>query len=162
MKTLKNISQYNWNWWFMISIFLLFSTLFTATVINGNGWATAAIIVTLINMLYCLYIGGKTEEDDDLSDEEITEAFRQHLENSKDTPGITNPFKEVDMSPLQDITFTDKKYSKEDVERIVRLAVKWADEKRCELDRIAVQLSDGDADKVLESYNVEEWLKTNL
>jgi len=159
---MKNISQYNWNWWFILSIFLLFSTLFTATVINGNGWATAAIIVTLINMLYCLYIGGKTEEDDDLSDEEITEAFRQHLENNKDTPGITNPFKEVDMSPLQDITFTEKKYSREDVERIVRLTVTWTDNFRREYDGISVGLSTKTAEEIEKDFDVEKWVKEVL
>jgi len=159
---MKNISDYNWKWWLFISAFLLFSALFTGTVINGNGWATAAIIATFINMLCCLYVGGKSGEEEDISDSELAEAFKQHLENNKDTPGITNPFKTVDMSPLKDITLTGKKYSKEDVERIVRLTVEWADEKRCELDRIAMQLSDRDADKVLENYNVEEWLKTNL
>jgi len=159
---MKNISQYNWNWWFTISIFLLFSTLFTATVINGNGWATAAIIVTLINMLYCLYIGGKSGEEEDLTDEEIAEAFRQHLEENRDTPGITNPFKEVDMSPLQDITFTDKKYSKEDVERIVRLTVTWTDNFRREYNGISIGLSTKTAEEIEKDFDVEKWVKEVL
>lgn len=159
---MKNISQYNWNWWFMISIFLLFSTLFTATVINGNGWATAAIIVTLINMLCCLYVGGKSGEEEDLTDEEIAEAFRQHLEEKRDTPGITNPFKEVDMSPLQDITFTDKKYSKEDVERIVRLTVTWTDNFRREYNGISIGLSTKTAEEIEKDFDVEKWVKEVL
>lgn len=71
-KTMK-ISQYNWNWWFVINLLLVIAAVII-TLTAGDcktqaetyyAYKVAAIlwIVTTISMIPCLYIGMKPSED---------------------------------------------------------------------------------------------------
>lgn len=152
MKTLKNISQYNWNWWFVISIFLLFSTLFTATVINGNPIATVAIVITSINMLGCLYTGGMSNDEDDediISDEEYHKWVQENLIN-KSCPIKTQ-------NKNEEIVF-EESFTKREVVQLLLNGMGRTDDMRCELDKIAVGFSTTNASTILEKYNKDKWI----
>lgn len=63
------MTQYNWNWWFILSIIWLISLLLVAMIghpIVGTTFFGFAMAVCCINVLGCLYIGckpGAIEED---------------------------------------------------------------------------------------------------
>ena len=46
------ISYYNWSWWFILTILTIFIGMFIANII---------IVVGLISLIPCLYIGMKSE-----------------------------------------------------------------------------------------------------
>ena len=65
---MKN-SQYNWNWWFVLSIlFLLISMVFSAA-LHGGSFTNITLIVAAVNLIICLYVGLKPEEHDEEPDD---------------------------------------------------------------------------------------------
>ena len=55
------ISQYNWNWWFVMNI-ICFITGFMFGVGGYDYAANIILIVCLVSFIPCLYIGLKPEE----------------------------------------------------------------------------------------------------
>ena len=79
---MKN-SQYNWNWWFVLSIlFLLISMVFSAA-LHGGSFTNITLIVAALNLIICLYVGLKPEEhEDDLDDADLEDLYKE-IERTK-------------------------------------------------------------------------------
>jgi NhaP-type Na+/H+ or K+/H+ antiporter len=69
---MKKISQYNWNWWFMLTVLLLVTVMQCALIYNElpenekpgvKMYINIAGIIGLVSLLPCLYIGLKPTED---------------------------------------------------------------------------------------------------
>ena len=61
------MSQYNWNWWFVISCIILCSGLFMSFTITSaddkNSYITLILLlIGSISIIPCLYIGMKPEK----------------------------------------------------------------------------------------------------
>ena len=62
---MKKISQYNWNWWFivnLIGIFIGMMIAMTAETTDDLWLVDIVLIITFLSFIPCLYIGMKTEE----------------------------------------------------------------------------------------------------
>ena len=62
---MKKISQYNWNWWFivnLIGIFIGMMIAMTAKTTDDLWLADIVLIITFLSFIPCLYIGMKTEK----------------------------------------------------------------------------------------------------
>jgi uncharacterized membrane protein YhaH (DUF805 family) len=59
------MSDYNWNWWFVLTIIVLFCGLLVAMVGNNQSEIEVGnniIIISIISLVPCLYIGCKPEK----------------------------------------------------------------------------------------------------
>lgn len=62
---MKKISQYNWNWWFVLNLIGIFIGLLMAMVAKtpDDLWlANAVLFISILFFIPCLYIGMKPEE----------------------------------------------------------------------------------------------------
>jgi hypothetical protein len=62
---MKKISQYNWSWWFVSSLLVILIGMMIAMVTQKESEmivANGIMIVGLVSMLPCLYIGCKPTE----------------------------------------------------------------------------------------------------
>ena len=62
---MKRMSQYNWNWWFIINligIVIGMSIALVAKTIDDLWLADIILIITAISFIPCLYVGMKPEE----------------------------------------------------------------------------------------------------
>ncbi len=62
---MKRMSQYNWNWWFivnLIGIVIGMSIALVAKTIDDLWLADIILIITAISFISCLYVGMKPEE----------------------------------------------------------------------------------------------------
>lgn len=79
---MKN-SQYNWNWWFILSIlFLLISMVFSAA-LHGGSFTNITLIVAALNLLICLYVGLKPEEHEEEPDDVALAEMYAEIERIK-------------------------------------------------------------------------------
>jgi hypothetical protein len=90
------ITQYNWNWWFVLSALAFVTLIFVtgmldeATYNAHTGIITTLWILCVINMIPCLYIGLKEEShsdvllsgSDDIVSKETAEEFLINYEQS--------------------------------------------------------------------------------
>ena len=62
---MKRMSQYNWNWWFIINLIGIVIGMSIALVAKDTDelWlADIILIITVISFIPCLYVGMKPEE----------------------------------------------------------------------------------------------------
>jgi len=58
----EEMKEYNWNWWFVLSIIWILSLLFIAMVDGSKsaGWfMTLNMVLSMVNAAVCLYVGNK-------------------------------------------------------------------------------------------------------
>jgi hypothetical protein len=59
------MKEYNWGWWFVLSTIWLFAHVFIGMVgerqIMSYWFYTFGLVLSIVNFLFCLYIGGKPE-----------------------------------------------------------------------------------------------------
>lgn len=74
---MKN-SQYNWNWWFVLSILFLIISMVFSTTLHGGTFINITLIVAALNLIICLYVGLKPEQhEDDLDDKALAEMYAE-------------------------------------------------------------------------------------
>ena len=74
---MKN-SQYNWNWWFVLSILFLLISMVFSTALHGGSFTNITLIVAAVNLIICLYVGLKPEQHEaDLDDEALAEMYAE-------------------------------------------------------------------------------------
>ena len=62
---MKKISQYNWSWWFAFSSLVIIIGMMMAMVAQKESelnYASGTMIVGLVSLIPCLYIGCKPSE----------------------------------------------------------------------------------------------------
>jgi multisubunit Na+/H+ antiporter MnhF subunit len=62
---MKRMSQYNWNWWFIVNLIGIVIGMSIALVAKSTDdlWlADIILIITVISFIPCLYVGMKPEE----------------------------------------------------------------------------------------------------
>lgn len=58
----EEMKEYNWSWWFVLSIIWILSLLFIAIVDDSKsaGWfMTLNMVLSMVNGAICLYVGNK-------------------------------------------------------------------------------------------------------
>ena len=74
---MKN-SQYNWNWWFVLSILFLIISMVFSTALHGGSFTNITLIVAAVNLLICLYVGLRPEQHEaDPDDEALAEMYAE-------------------------------------------------------------------------------------
>lgn len=61
---IMKISYYNWSWWFILTLLTIFIGMFIGMVTNNDSErfiANIIIVVGLVSLIPCLYIGMKSE-----------------------------------------------------------------------------------------------------
>jgi len=56
------MSQYNWNWWFVLSVIGLLVGMM-GIMVGEHIFSTRIVVVSSISSIGCLYVGMKPEED---------------------------------------------------------------------------------------------------